>query len=195
MKPAERIEQIFMQGNIHDFFKAAGMFAAAKLEEEKKSLEERLKTDLWYTVETSKYASNGTVWMYRYDKPLSEQEVRAREGRNIGSPNFHRLSPIYWEVYETAKGKRVNIGVGDKPMQSYNLTEVYGETSPSTVGDVYGNGTTSDYSDNPVLAAWLRAARKVGIPLRYSWRGISSTGSTMNDAPPWTSQEKDYGRV
>jgi hypothetical protein len=91
-----------------------------------------------------------------------------------------------YEIYNTATGRRVNIGD-----ESYPLEVFSGEPNSFTVAAPYNGARNA----NPVLDAWLQAAAEVGVPLRYAWHGVmNSLGHHGSETPPWTPKERDYRR-
>jgi hypothetical protein len=91
------------------------------------------------------------------------------------------------EIYTDINGhKRVNIG-----NESYPLEVPTGKNTHNTVGDSHSGYSSHD----PLLNAWLHAAKQVGVPARYSWSGIMSVlGDHAGVGIPWTSKPRDHKR-
>ena len=98
------------------------------------------------------------------------------------------LNHLPYEIYNTARGRRVNIDG-----QSYPLEIFSGKVTSFDVGDSYDG--TPEGCPEPLLRAWLFAAREVGVPFRYAWHGVmNSMGHTGDHKIPWKANVVDFGR-
>lgn len=100
----------------------------------------------------------------------------------------NELNHLPYEIYNTARGRRVNI-----EGQSYPLEIFSGNVTSFDVGDKY-DGSPEDCRE-PLLRAWLFAAREVGVPCRYAWHGVmNSMGHTGDHKIPWKGKVVDFQR-
>ena len=94
-----------------------------------------------------------------------------------------------YEIYMAADGfRRVNIGD-----DSYALEVPDGSPNQENVADRRHGDISQANSEQ--LRLWLEAANEVGVPLRYSWTGITnSLGHTGGHTPPWSPKPRDWRR-
>lgn len=95
---------------------------------------------------------------------------------------------LEYEIYKTA-------------LSGFNRVNISGKSYALCPADKNGNPPGAEYDpacagQNPVLDAWIQAAKEVGVPLRFSWRGIvNEMGHYGSVAPPWGPKEKNWGRA
>lgn len=113
--------------------------------------------------------------------------LKAKENNTRQEREYRQQLLNEMEIYTDTNGhKRVNIGD-----ESYPLEVPTGKNTHNTVGDSHSGYSSHD----PLLNAWLHAAKQVGVPARYSWSGImSALGDHAGVGIPWKGKPHNHKR-